>query len=393
MFPSIRRNVFIAFVAAIAFVPAILFAENGTPKLIVFHSLSCHACIDAKNKIMPAIENRFRDRIDIEYRDIGDMENYKLLLALRQKYAPQLKITLPVFFFAGNFINGRGLSVQKVSFFITASLAGKQNAVPVPAEMNLSEYFKGFGALAIISAGLVDGINPCAFTVIVFFISFLALQGYKKKQLILVGGIFIFAVFLTYLLLGLGIFAFLYKLRYFWLVARIFNGAVGLFSIVLGVLAGIDFIRFKQTRQPDRMILQLPQSVKNKIHAIVGMHYRLHEKDNKICNQKCGAAKLIVTTFVTGFLVSLLEAVCTGQLYLPTIAFVLKSSSFKLQAAGYLFLYNLMFIVPLLIVFIFALFGTTSQQFGRLLQKHMLVVKAAMVIVFFGFGICLIWRL
>jgi hypothetical protein len=54
--------------------------------------------------------------------------------------------------------------------------------------------------------------------------------------------------------------------------------------------------------------------------------------------------------------------------------------------------YNLMFIVPLCVVFVLALWGTTSRQFAQFLQKHMLMVKALMVILFFGLGAYLLWR-
>jgi len=78
--------------------------------------------------------------------------------------------------------------------------------------------------------------------------------------------------------------------------------------------------------------------------------------------------------------VSLLEAVCTGQLYLPTIVFVLKESTLRLRALGYLLLYNLMFIFPLLLILILALFGTTSEHFSQFLKKHLVIMKVSMAI-------------
>jgi predicted transporter len=55
-------------------------------------------------------------------------------------------------------------------------------------------------------------------------------------------------------------------------------------------------------------------------------------------------------------------------------------------------LYNLMFIAPLSVIFIFALTGVTSADFSRFLKKHMLLVKALMALLFFGLGIFLLWR-
>jgi len=109
-------------------------------------------------------------------------------------------------------------------------------------------------------------------------------------------------------------------------------------------------------------------------------------------NFKRDIPRLVLSALITGFLVSLLEAVCTGQTYLPTITFVLKTTHLRLQALVYLLLYNLMFVVPLFIIFLFALWGVTSEQFSKFLRKHLLLIKLLMAALFFGLGIYLIWR-
>ena len=101
---------------------------------------------------------------------------------------------------------------------------------------------------------------------------------------------------------------------------------------------------------------------------------------------------MIASAFITGFLVSLLEAVCTGQAYIPTISFILKTTPLKRQAIEYLLLYNLMFIVPILIIFAFSVLGVSSGQFSKFFKKHLLKIKIIMAVSFFGFGAFLIWR-
>jgi threonine/homoserine/homoserine lactone efflux protein len=51
-----------------------------------------------------------------------------------------------------------------------------------------------------------------------------------------------------------------------------------------------------------------------------------------------------------------------------------------------------MFITPLLIIFLFALLGVTSEQFARFLKRHLGPIKILMAVLFFGLGIFLIWR-
>jgi cytochrome c biogenesis protein CcdA len=364
------------------------------PKLIVFHSPTCHKCIQAKDELMPGIEREFKGEIQIEYRDIGDIENYKFLLGIQEKHnIKDLSDTLPIFYINGRFLNGdRELKSELKDFIATAlnlSVVGNH----VLPEVDLVARFKNFKAPAIIGAGLIDGINPCAFTVIVFFISFLALQGYRKKELIIIGLAFIFAVFLTYILIGLGLFGFLYSLRGFWFLIRIFNFLLGMFSVALGIFCIYDIFKFKKTKTTEGMALQLPQAVKNQIHRVIGLHYRINRNlEPEENGQGRRIFSLTLGTLLTGFLVSILEAICTGQVYLPTIAFVFKTSHLKLEALAYLVLYNTMFVVPLFAVFLLALLGITSQQFSQAFKRHILTVKMLMAVLFFVLGIFLIWR-
>lgn len=373
-----------------------VYSQKDAPQirtLTVFYSPTCHKCMQLKDELMPDIEKRFKDRILVEYRDISDIENYKLLLNLQERYgAKDIKNVLPVLCFEGHFLNGAGQIKKRLESFIAESLNEPVKEKTVLPSIDLITRFKNLEPLTIISAGLIDGINPCAFTVIVFFISFLTVQGYRKKELIIIGLFFIFSVFLTYILVGIGIFGFLYHLRNFWLVAKIFNFCVGVFSIILGILALYDFFKFKKTGYTQGLLLQLPVSVKNQIHSIIGLHYRKSKEPQGQQQQRIIIFRLVLSALITGFMVSILEALCTGQVYLPTITLVLKTTHLKLQALGYLLLYNLMFILPLLVIFLFALWGVTSEQFAKVLKKHLLSVKILMAILFFGLGIFLIWK-
>ena len=90
------------------------------------------------------------------------------------------------------------------------------------SEEQTEQAFKKITFWAIISAGLVDGINPCAFAVIVFFISFLTVYKYNRREILVVGVAYCVAVFLAYLLLGIGVFKCLYALRGFAYVIKTF---------------------------------------------------------------------------------------------------------------------------------------------------------------------------
>ena len=366
-------------------------AARQKPEVLFFYSYSCHECSRVKSEILPGIEKQFAGRITIRLLETGDMENYKMLLGLKEQYGFQANTTPPVMFMNGEFLTGEPAIRKNLAALIEKALAGSGAQIHQAVPVDMMKRFLSFSLLAIIGAGLIDGINPCAFTVIVFFISYLGLQGYSKKKLVVIGSFYIIAVFITYLLIGLGLFNFLYSIEKFWMIRKIFNLSVGILSIVFGALALYDFLKFRKTGSAEGMALQLPQAVKNRIHSVIGLHYRRQDgKQGQAVQVHTG--KLILSALVTGFLVSILESICTGQVYLPTITLILKTTNIKLQAFGYLVFYNFLFIVPLCVVFLLALWGTTSRQFSEFLNRHMLTVKILMVILFFGLGGYLIWR-
>ncbi len=385
---SIKTIIFVVILLGINFVAY----AGQIPKLMVFYSPGCHRCVEVKKELMPGIEAEYKGKIVIEYYDITDINNHKFMLGLKDKYDPGIKeFNIPVFFIRGRFLNTKADLGKDLRDLINGSLKDLSYQATGVKEIDLTEHFKGFRPLVILGSGLVDGINPCAFTVIVFFISFLALQGYKKRELVTIGLSFIFSVFVTYSLIGLGLFNFLYRMKSFWYFVRVFNVSVGIFSIVLGIFALYDLFKFIKTKDTQGLILQLPKAIKNRIHAIIGLHYR-KPKESRVDKPRVGLLRLVLSALITGFLVSILEAVCTGQLYLPTIAFVLKTTPLKLQAIAYLVIYNIMFILPLLVIFFLALFGVTSGQFANFLKKNLASVKIIMAFVFFSLGIYLIWR-
>jgi cytochrome c biogenesis protein CcdA len=144
-----------------------------------------------------------------------------------------------------------------------------------------------------------------------------------------------------------------------------------------------DYLHFKKTGESEDLLLQLPKFLKKRINIVIGSHLR-QKSSGSIIN-------LVISSLVVGFLVSLLEAACTGQVYLPTIVFILKNTSLRLKALSYLFLYNLMFVLPLVVIFVFALLGVSSQKFNELLKKNLARIKILMFLLFISLGFLILW--
>ena len=106
-----RSIKFLIAIALIFVFPVFSHAVERTqtlPKLVVFFSPSCHKCMQVKAEVMPKIEKEYKEKIRIEYRDISDINNYSLMIALKERYKSDIELEIPVFFFEGKLLNAKG---------------------------------------------------------------------------------------------------------------------------------------------------------------------------------------------------------------------------------------------------------------------------------------------
>jgi len=247
---------------------------------------------------------------------------------------------------------------------------------PNEGSSSIAERFRSMSWLTVVFAGLVDGLNPCAFATLIFFVSYLTLSGRKGREVIFVGLAFTLGVFIAYLVIGLGLYKILDLLgdvlntlaRWVYLITAALCLGLGVFSI-------LDYFKARRGNLED-MSLKLPDVMRKRINAVIRKG-----RDSKT---------YVIGAFVSGLFISILELACTGQVYLPTIIFVSSMPELKLRAIFYLVLYNLLFILPLMVVFILAYYGTTSKELTGFLQKHAGVVKIGMAVLFFALAVWLI---
>jgi cytochrome c biogenesis protein CcdA len=225
---------------------------------------------------------------------------------------------------------------------------------------SILERFRSFGALTVAGAGLLDGLNPCAFATIVFFISYLAFLERKDREILAVGCAFALGVFLTYLLVGVGLLRMLEQLTFLTTVGRWVYAVTAVLCLIMAVYSFLDY---SKARRGDfkTMALRIP--------------LRLRQRINRRIRGASQARAFVPVALATGFIVSLLELACTGQVYLPTIIFVMGRPEMRGQAFLYLLLYNLAFILPLVVVFGLAYFGTTSKRLGFFIHRHTATIK------------------
>jgi len=243
---------------------------------------------------------------------------------------------------------------------------GPDQAQLAAAEERIRERHAKQGLVGLFFAGLLDGINPCAFTVIIFFLSYLTHVGRAKRDLLLTGLMFTSGVFITYFLVGLGLLEAVQSLKVMPALSAIVYWLTAGFALTVAVLSFRDGILCLRGRLTG-ISLQLPTRIKNLIHRIIRKQTRVHT--------------VVVGSFVTGFLVSLLELACTGQVYWPVLVIISRS---RMQQIALLLLYNLAFILPLLAVFLFAWLGLSSEKLTALFRRHVAVIKFLLAALFFG---------
>ncbi len=178
---------------------------------------------------------------------------------------------------------------------------------------------------AVLLTGLLDGINPCALAILLFFVSFLFTIRKTRLSVARMGAVYIGAVYVVYFLIGLGLLRASTLLEGHWLGQA---GAALLVLLGLINLLGAIFPNF-----PIR--LEVPEGSKEGL-------------------QKWMYRATLPTTLVLGVLVGLHTFPCSGGPYVAVLGLLSSRTDFW-GGVGYLVLYNLMFVLPLVVVLILSL--------------------------------------
>ena len=170
-------------------------------------------------------------------------------------------------------------------------------------------------------AALIDSINPCAFSILLLTVAFLVSIGKMRGGILKIGGAYILGIFITYILIGLGILQALH----------LFNTPHFMAKVGAGLLIAFGAINLINEFFPSFPIkFRIPQAA----------HHKMAELMEKAS---------LPTAFFLGALVGLCEFPCTGGPYLMVLG-LLHDQGTYLSGLGYLFLYNLIFILPLAVI-------------------------------------------
>ncbi len=177
----------------------------------------------------------------------------------------------------------------------------------------------------VLLTGLLDGINPCAFAVILFLITFLFTISKTRASVFKMGVTYISAIYMVYFLIGLGILQVVHLFGVHHFMAKLASYLI----IFLGL---INVIGYFFPKFPIK--LKIPSASKKTIQTWV------HRATTP-------------AAFVLGILVGLCVFPCSGAMYVAIIGLLSVKVAY-FQALSYLLLYNLMFVLPLIVILLAA---------------------------------------
>jgi cytochrome c biogenesis protein CcdA len=231
--------------------------------------------------------------------------------------------------------------------------------------------FGGLTVPVVLSSGFADGLNPCAFALLVLFATYtltlvnsVTADGTAtveaRRRLLGAGSLYVGAVWITYFIIGLGLLSFLSWLGQDHLVTRI--AAVLAMVMALWMLKDV----FLPGVGPSMMA---PHGTSGRMHTAI---------------ERGGLAGMLIA----GVLVGICTVPCSGAIYLAIVA-VLHASGGGLTGLALLALYNLAYIAPLVLLLAAVSDRRVLGQMGRWNRANSPWVKTglALAVVAMTFGL------
>lgn len=291
-----------------------------------FYGEGCPHCA----KVEPFIEE-FKIKnpnITIDtYEVYKDRENLLLMNSYYEKYkVPQHQRGVPVVFVGDTFLIGDYEILNKLDLTINESLC--------PQVEKTKADVGTLSILTIIGAALVDSINPCAIAVLLILMSALLVAGDKKRAL-KAGFAFTISIYISYFLFGLGLFSAIQisGLSYW------FYKIVGFIAILIGLFNIKDYFWYAG----GGFVMEIPRKWRPTLKKLLGS-----------VTSPLGA-------FLMGFVVCLFELPCTGGPYLFILGLLAEKTT-MVASIPILLLYNLFFVLPLIIITLLIFFGISDVE-------------------------------
>ncbi len=188
---------------------------------------------------------------------------------------------------------------------------------------------RGLSFSLVVIAGLLDGINPCAIGMIILLLGYLLVFVHEPKRMVKLGLIYIATVFITYFLIGIAFSHIIYRLVE-WPLYQEISHIIKYIIVALIWLAALINIKdvFFYGKWFSLGVTKSEIPILMKLIKKIDWH----------------------ATILLGIVVTIFELPCSLPLYVGSIAIMTEAFTY-LKTIFYLLVYDLMFILPLFIVF------------------------------------------
>ncbi len=199
----------------------------------------------------------------------------------------------------------------------------------------------------ITGLALVDSINPCVIGVLILLMTVLLKAG--NKRAVLANGIaYTVGVYVTYLVGGLTLLGVFNAVRDFLFVSQILYIVIGVFVILAGILEVKDFFWYGRW-----FSLSIPKRFVSTIET-----------------KAQGTTKGLWTAFIFGVILTLVELPCTGAPYLAILTLMSQSGYAYITALPLLLYYNVIFVLPLIVIIFLAYRGFAMKRLEGWREEH-----------------------
>ena len=350
--------------------PAAFTANESTDSVMYYlYSPSCESCAEAKATLDGLPETitvhrgsyEFESKINIIRINIYDQPG--VAKALFDKYnVPEDKQVTPILFLRDMYLNG----AERINRMLDYSL---RNAQAVGTAM-ISDGGAAQSDTSSLTwagtfmAGLVAGFNPCALSMLLFFLTLLLPL---RKNAGRSAAVYLISKFCMYLLIGTVLLTAFSAWNPTWLpmVAKILLTAIGGVLVVLNLMDA----RAAHREKYGEIKNQLPR----------GMRKFLHGRIKKALENP--GKGLIPSIILLGLIVASSEFLCSGQLYLATLTAGLEMGIEYFKQFMLLVVFCLAFLLPSIVLTVLVIKGRDMFGMSDAMLRRMPAIKIATAVV------------
>jgi len=349
-------------------------------ELLYFFQKGCAKCSRQEKEL--ALLRELLPAVQLSSYDVATLDGQAILRRAKLHFAIDAKDKnlAPMVCWAEGFISGRLASAAELHDALAQSSAEAFWTAPLSDAERRSEQqqqgrlLSSFTIGMVILAGLIDGFNPCAFATSVFLIGYLLYLKRRPREIAIVGFSFCAGVFLAYVLFGVGLSFLLDIISELIWIKKALYGFFALAALVLAIGHLRDALRVRKSGKPSDMSLGLSNTT----------HRKIHDRIKNLTEHRSWL--MLPAAILLGVIVSSMELACTGQIYLPTLA-AINAAGINLRAFLLLILYNLCFILPLVVITGMAIAGIGTKAVADWGRKHVGTTKIAMAALFIAIAI------